>query len=372
MPQDEFEELLKRCQDSLAAIELSVPGINGPSQPPVKFSLTQEEPATPAPPYSLDAPPPVAEPAPKPAAAYSLDASLPPPEPEPAFPEVAPEAPARSAPDLNLTSLAPAVPTRAPLAVAALPSSRAGMATARLWAAGALVAAVCAAGLWYASRAGDTSVELERSDAAALRPERGDMIAARGGELVGASLSGAVLRRAPLKDTVAGMHWDAGVLWTIDGRTPTVIARTDNPAPDVVYRLNHVPGAIFVKDQYLWTSERGSQSIRQFLISRSILGAMLQPLDRFELPGLRPAAFSLDSDSNLWLVDSGTRRLHHLRFDGSALKPVESAPLAPLIGAEGDVKALAISGGAVWLLYQAGGRDILRRAPLRRLDWAAP
>jgi hypothetical protein len=137
------------------------------------------------------------------------------------------------------------------------------------------------------------------------------------------------------------------------------------------FRLNHVPGALYVKDKYLWTAEKAGGVLHQFLISRSILGALLQPLDSFELSGLYPETFTFDEAGALWLVDQPTRRLYRLRLENGTFKRVSSAPLSPLFGPQGRFRGLSVENGAVWILSQPGpgGRAALRRIAVARLDW---
>ncbi len=108
-------------------------------------------------------------------------------------------------------------------------------------------------------------------------------------------------------------------MWSTDGRTASITERADG-GRTTVFRLNHVPGAIYVKDKYLCTSEKGGHTLHQFLISRSILGALLQPLDSFELNGLSPETFTIDDAGTLWLVDEPTRRLYRLRLEERLLQ----------------------------------------------------
>ena len=117
--------------------------------------------------------------------------------------------------------------------------------------------------------------------------------------------------------------------------------------------------------------EKGGHSLHQFLISRSILGAILQPIDSFELAGRSPDSFTIDDDGTLWIVDQPSRRLFRLRLENGAYKQVSSAPLSPFVGPDGKLRSLTIENEAVWILTQprTGGGAALRRISLSRFDW---
>ncbi|MFI5349506.1 MAG: hypothetical protein ACHQ2Z_08175, partial [Elusimicrobiota bacterium] len=238
-------------------------------------------------------------------------------------------------------------------------------------AAAAAGVAAGAFGVWLARRpAPDFAIEVDAADAMAVRPEKGDLLVAEGKELVDLSRTGRTLERRPLDAPVDSLCWNQGSLWSVDGRTPSVIERAEG-GRETVFRLNHVPGAIYVKDKSLWTAEKDGHVLHQFLISRSILGAILQPLDSFELTGLSPAGFAIDDAGTLWLADEATRRLFRLRLENGTYKQFASAPLSPFLGPQGKLQDLTIDGDAVWILAQKGngGRTALRRIAVGHLDW---
>jgi hypothetical protein len=393
MPKDEFELLLERCHERLAGINLNVPTLDGgaPRQTQTAYSLTPAAPAPqkpseapkPSVPAALVAPPEVPEP-PKPAAPPALaarpvvaEAPLPaakPPLPRPAAEEREEDeffpplriSPRTSAPSAPLWR-APSAPAPAP---APTPAPARGRRVAAVSAASALAAAG-AFGVWLARRpAADLSIKVDGADAFAIRPDKGDLLVAEGKDLVDLARDGRTLSRRPLDSAIDFMRWEQGSLWTTDGLTPSIIEHVEG-GRTTVFRLNHVPGSIFVSDKYLWTAEKGGRTIHQFLISRSILGAILQPIDSFQLNGLTPDSFTIDDAGALWLAEESTRRLYRLRLENGAYKLIESAPLSPLIGPEGKLRGLTIEDDAVWIMARPapGGRGALRRILLSRLDW---
>lgn len=344
MPQDEFELLLERCGERLAEINLSLPALEDGAPRPQVYTLAP-------------APPPRPEPAP--ARAQTAPAEKEPDEtPEDdVFPPplVIPRTPPPAAPR--------AQPTTAPQA-ARFTSRRAVYAAAAIVAAGACWS-------WRARRsASDLEIDVDGADAMAVRPEKGDLMVAEGTELVALNRDGRELERRQLDAPVASLRWAQGSLWSADGVSRAITERTKG-GRSTVFTLNHVPGALFVKDKYLWTSEKNGNTIRQFLITRAILGAMLQPLDSYALPGLSPETFAMDDAKTLWLVDSASRRLFRLRVENGSYRPVDSAPLSPFVGPEGRLHGLTIEDDAVWIMVRRakGGRALLRRIAKSRLDW---
>ena len=345
MSNDEFDLLLERCRERLSEIDLRVPALETGAPPQPVYSLTPAAPPTPVereeeeffpplqarsrtPPPAIALPNPPLDPAP---------GRAPEPEPEPAA-ELEPK-------DRRLTA------TRAAAASAAV-------------AAGIL-------GVWLSRRpSADLDIEAAGAEALAVRQDKGDMLIAEGSELVDLSLDGRALGRRPLDAPVESLHWDRGSLWSADGRTASVIERTD-AGHATVFTLNHVPGALYVKDNYLWTTEKGGHALHQFQITRSILGTILQPIDSFELGGLTPETFTIDDAGTLWVVDEPSRRLYRLHLENGTYQRSASAPLSPFVGPAGKIRGLSAQDGAVWMLAQdgSGGRASLRRIALSRLDW---
>ncbi len=356
MASDDFELVLERCRDRLAEINLRVQDLEASSpRSPAPLTLEPDDP----PRARL---PPLAE------------IPIAPPAPE-APPR--PELPAVAA-DSGETYIFPPPGSRpwTPLPASRPMTAGEGAPEARparlRHAALAAAAAVAAGGLgvWLERRPSNLSFGIDAIDALAVRPDKGDILAARGKELVDMAMDGRTLRRLPLEAPVRSLRWNQGSLWSVDGRTAAIVEHPDGDR-ETVFPLNHVPETFFVKDKYLWTAEKGAHAIHQFLISRSILGAILQPLDLYDLPGLTPETFALDDAGDLWIVDSASRRLYRLRSEGGTFKPVASAPLSPLVGPEGRIRALTIEGGSVWLLSAPaqGARGVLSRIVLSRLDW---
>lgn len=354
MSEDEFDALLRRCTQRLSEITLKVPSLERADAPRRPARLSLDPAAEPREPAAVLTPPPE-KPAPKPAPleAHEEEVEVFPPvryrpaeTPRPALPRVqAPAAPPVTAPP----------PVRRRLAAPA--------------AAAALALALVALGVWSSRRAPELTIPLDGADAMAVRPESGDVLVARGAEVTTVAPDGRITGRRTLEGAVAGLAWTPGSLWSVDGTSPEVTERRDGERP-TVFHLNHVPSAVFARGQNLWTQERGGRAIHQYLVSRSILGALLQPLDLLEIPGIAPEAFAFDEAGALWVVDGQTRSLYELRAVRGAYKPVRSAALSPLLGPSGFIHGLTIDAGAVWLLSRpAGGASVLRRIPFSRLNW---
>lgn len=357
MPHDEFELVLDRCRERLSEINLLVPGLEtgAPRRAPPVDTLTPPPPATPA----LAAPAPAA-PAPVQVPSDAAEAR----EDDEIFPplRLREKTPVPSVPIWG----APAPPTPPP---APRPPERRRLAATV--SAAAAVAATGAFGLWMARRpAPELSIPVDGADALAVRPNGRGLLVAQGMDLVDLALDGRTLSRRTLDAAVESMRWAHGSLWSVDGKTPSVVERLDG-GRTTVYPLNHVPGAIYANDKYIWTAEKGSRVIHQFQISRSILGAILQPIDTFELDGLVPESFMIDDAGTLWAVQESTRRLYRLRLENGAYKLVSSAALSPFLGLDGKLRGLTIEEDAVWIMSQPaeGGRGALRRILLSRLDW---
>lgn len=349
---DPFEALLKRCGERLSEIRLSVPDLEKTaSRPAARLSLSPPE----APPPPL---PRAARPEPRP----PLPEIPIPPEAEEieVFPPAAAPAPAptpepRSKPNAGMpeTSQHPRPRSRA-LFVAA--------------AAGLVIAAL---GFWASRRdSGAIEIALPGADAAAVRPDGGDMLVARGAELLAVSRAGKTLSRGVLNGRIAGLYCLQNSAWSVDGANPEVTEWREGERP-IVFRLNHVPQAIFAQGNDLWTVEKGGHAIHQYIISRSIMGAMLQPLDLFEVPDLTAESIAIDGTGTLWVIDDETRALYRLRAQGGVYKIVDQAPLSPLLGPAGSLRGLTLDGDAVWIFLRPaeGGAAVLRRIPLRRLAW---
>ncbi|HXT00709.1 MAG TPA: hypothetical protein VN915_08555 [Elusimicrobiota bacterium] len=370
MAQDEFDRLLEHCSERLAEISLSIPALEDGSPRPAVYTL-EPQPPKPAPRPAAPPRPPEAAERPAEPAGVLPEAPAPAPAPEP-FAEPAAESEVFPPPRAEERPPAPQWrpgPPRTPPPPTPVPASRGGRRAAAAAAAGVLAAAGAYV-LWLMRRpAPDLDIELDRADAMAVRPERGDLLVAEGRGLVDMSRAGQTLGRQPLDAAVDTMCWDQGVLWTADGRTASVVERGEG-GKDTVFSLNHVPAAIYAKDRYLWTAERNGAGLHQFLISRSILGAMLQPLDSFALDGISPESFTIDDKGTLWVADGPTRRLYRLKLENGSYKRASSAPLSPIVGPEGRLRGLTIDGDGVWMLAEhAGGGVALRRIAVSRFDW---
>lgn len=357
MAQDEFERLLERCSERLSEITLTIPALESGAPRPKTYSLDPEPPkAKPAP--VLPAPPPApAEPAPPAAPARA-------PEPVPARTDVDAEE--------HVVFPPPRTPDRTPPPSRPSPEpASSSLARPAVAAAAGLLAAAGAYGAWLLRRPpAEIDLPLDDAQAMAVRPEKGDLLVAEGRELVDLTRGGKTLSRAPLDAPVDSMSWNQGSLWIADGRSSSVSERGED-GKTTVFSLNHVPSALYAKDRYLWTAEKSAGALHQFLISRSILGAMLQPIDSFELSGLSPESFTIDDSGTLWVADGPTRRLYRLRLENGAYKKLASAPLSPFVGPSGKLRDLTVDGDGVWILAeQDGGRVALRRIAVARLDWS--
>jgi hypothetical protein len=236
---------------------------------------------------------------------------------------------------------------------------------------GLAVAALIGFGVWRVQRpAADRTFELDPADAAALRPEHSDILVAQGAKLLNVSETGRALESRTLEAPVASISWNAGNLWSVDGRTRAVLERRDATGTATAFTLNHVPRAVYAHGRYLWTLEDGGKTIRQYLVSRSLVGVQLQPLDMYQLPDLTADAIAVDDADVIWVFDHASRRLYRLHAVGASLRPIDSAPLKALIGAA-DVRAMFLDDGAVWILAApAGGRSVVHRVTADQLDWA--
>ncbi|MFI5363751.1 MAG: hypothetical protein ACHQ49_17460, partial [Elusimicrobiota bacterium] len=288
--------------------------------------------------------------------------------PPPAFAAPAPPAPVWSAP--AAPAPAPAREKAASPKPAAPASTGSRSRAAAAWAA-ALIGAAASLGVWALRRApADIVLELENADAMALQSSKGDLLVGEGKELVEMSRSGKSVGRRPLDAPVVSLRWDQGSLWSTDGQKARITESSDS-GRTTVFGLNHVPARLFAKDLSLWTVDKDGAVLHQFQISRSILGALLQPIDSFDLNGLAAEVFTFDDAGTLWLADRSSRRLYRLRLDGNSFKRVDSAPLSPFVGPQGELRSLTIDDGAIWILSKAadGGRAELRRIALSRFDW---
>jgi len=219
---------------------------------------------------------------------------------------------------------------------------------------------------------GELTLTLADGDALAVRAETNDLLVAAGGSLLRLNAQGKILETLPFSAPACDLAWSSGSLWSVDGRAPAVTERAERKAPSV-FALNHVPTSIHVHGNSLWTVEKDGRSIKQFMITRSLLGTFLQALDIHDLGALQPESFDVDESGLLWLVDAPTRRLYKLKASSGAYRAVAWAPLMPLIGPSGRVRGLTVQDEAVWLLQKVDGERgaVLHRLPLRRLDWTA-
>lgn len=271
------------------------------------------------------------------------------------FPPAAP--PARTPqPPTPRPAPAPAPPLAAPIRTLA-------------FAAAAMLLVVL--GVWTVRRPPRTfDIALPGAVAAAVRPGNGDVLFVRGSELLVLSREGKTLSRGDLSGRVSSLRWLQDSVWSVDGETPEVTERREGERP-TVFRLNHVPQAIFAQGNGIWTVEKGGHAIHQYMVSRSIMGAMLQPLDLFEVQDLTAESIAVDEAGTLWVADDETRALFRLRAQGGVYKIVDRAPLSPLLGPTGSLHGLTLDGDAVWLFSrpEKSGTPVLRRIPLVLLAW---
>lgn len=345
-PEDEFERILERCRSGLSEISLDLPDIDpAPAPPPIRLVEDPPPPPAPAPPP----PPPEPAPAPKPVLKPAPATPTPRPSPRPT-PIPRPSAPAL--PRLR------DIPWRA-----------AALATATL--------ILCAAAYrnWSRLDAKPLTLELARVDAMsdALGTGKGKLVIAAGRVVTVLDDKGRSVETRSLPVPVAAMSMSAGSLWTVDGRTPTIVEhRADGTSSS--FTVNHVPAALDAHEKYLWTTDEKSHQIHQYLITRSMLGLFLQPLDLYDLPGLSVDCFDMDYEGVLWLVDGPSRRLFRLKAEEAVYKPMDSTPLTPLVGNSGRIKGLAIKNGRLWLLVSpedGTGPSVLKRLSISSLRWTA-
>lgn len=332
-PDDEFERILQQCRQRLSEIDLRLPEID-PAPPRASFDLLGVDPAPdPAPPRSVP----------------------PPPEPEPPPHDAAPRE------------------ERPPRLERAGSPAPAGRGYPR-WAAVAAAAFILSSsvGYWLSRQeTGGLSLTFDRVDALGSAPGRGKAAVASGKTVTVLDADGRVVETRTLDASVAAISWSGGSLWTADGRTPALVERrADGKATS--FALNHVPAAIDAGEKYLWSVDAKGKVLRQFLITRSMLGVFLQPLDLYDLPQFTVACFAMDSDGTLWLVDASSRALYRLKPEGTAYKPTARASLTPVIGGAGRIQGIALEDGTLWILVAP--RDdkdacLLRRLSRRRLRW---
>lgn len=216
----------------------------------------------------------------------------------------------------------------------------------------------------------DRPFTLGSSDAAALRPERADLLVAQGSTLLDLTEDGRLLGRKTLDAPVTALGWDRGSLWKVDGRAHVFVEREEATGREIDYAVNYAPQTLALHGRQLWAVEPDGRTVHQYLISHSLLGVQLQPLDQYPLSGLTIAAIAVDDAEQLWVVDRASRRLHRLRKEGPGYRAVDSAPLAAFIDATGSVKSIDIEDGVVWLLVSdPGGRATMHRLEADRLDW---
>ena len=241
------------------------------------------------------------------------------------------------------------------------------------WAAlGGTALALCLAAFWLSRRGTETlSSTLARADAMSDVPGSGGVAIAADTTVTILGSDGHPLETRPLDAPVVALSWSSGALWTANGRTPALVEhRADGGTSS--FAVNHVPTAIDAHEKYLWSVDAQGKQVHQYLITRSMLGMFLQPLDLYDLSELTVESFDMDEEGVLWLVDSASRRLYRLKADGAVYKPVDSAPLTPLIGTTGRTKGIAIGSENIWILVSpedGPGSSVLKRFPLRRLTW---
>lgn len=280
----------------------------------------------------------------------------PPARPAPAFPKRE-NALVRTPPPAKTVSRAvPPAPSRRPRLLALAAVTGLGLAAAAYWAARRAPAGL--------------EVPLGDASAVAVRPGSADFMVVQHGELEVRTEAGAVTERRPFPGTIESMRWIQGSLWTLDGTSAEVTERRPGERP-TIFRLNHVPSALFVTGSSVWTVEKNGRTLHQYLLSRSILGAMLQPLDLLEIQNLTADTIAFDDSGTLWIADDRTRSLFRLRAQSGVYKIVDRAPLSPLLGPVGALRSLTVDGDSVWIFTRpaGGGNGTLRRIPISRLDW---
>ncbi len=380
---DDFERLLARCRAQLDSISLHLPAMEGETSAPQERAPS---PGMQTPPPAPPPPTPPPEPArveitavkPAPAAAATARQTIvsvaPAPEAPPpvvAIRESSPASPRFDPPPAPLPDLTPppSPPRRfvKPRAAPAAPPS---------WrpAAYGLAALAAGAGLWWWQRPPlDRPFSLAASDAAALRPPRADILVAQGSTLLDLTEDGRVIARSALPSPVTAIGWQGGYLWSVDGRSRMIKERRDGAEQDTVFAVNFAPARFCLHGRQLWALEPDGRVVRQYLISRSLLGVQLQPLDEYRLPGIEAAAIALDDAERLWVADRASARLLRLTREGPGYRLSDSASLADILKPGAEVRSLDVLDGQVWLLAsQPDGRSTMHRLSADRLGWKTP
>ena len=211
----------------------------------------------------------------------------------------------------------------------------------------------------------------DRIDAMSKVPESRGVALSAGNVVTILDRDGRAVETRPLDAPVTALSLTPGSLWTSNGRTPALVEQRA-AGRRATFTLNHVPLYVDAQERSLWTSDDKGKQIHQYLITRSMLGVFLQPLDLYDLPELTADCFDMRNDGVLWVVDAPSRRLYRLKADGPAYRPVDSAPLAAFIGGAGRGRGLAVVEGYLWLLLSPDdgkGASVLKRLSLRRLAW---
>ena len=370
--EDDFEQVLTRCREQLTDITLTVPDLDEEGGDRVaRFSLEEMTATHPNRSESADivaaSEPTVSS---EPIVSVAMD-----PE-EPRTESVMEDVPALA--DMERTSLEPPPqvnqesPSPKSLPAARRRAQKAGDRNLRF--AVSLFVALAAAGLaaYRLTRDQGNSLQIPLgSSATALAHsfDLGEFYVAQGGEVLTFTRAGALLRRKKIDGELAALRWNQGALWSVDGKSSNVVERRG--ARPTIYTLNHVPNTLFLNDRFLWTGERSSRTLRQFMLSRSILGAMLQPIDRVDLPSnIDLLTFSFDPGGDLYVVDNSQYRLIRFRLNGGTYRPFLSAPLSPILGPDESLHRLYLERGSLWALSNPeNGRSALKRIPFSSLHW---
>ncbi len=370
--EDDFEQLLTRLREQLTDIALTVPDLDteGGERVP-RFSLGEAA----VKPASSDAATIVA--ASEPMAAWktppnmSVDAAPARLEPAQTLPPA--QAAASYFQDAPTASVFIATPPPTAPDVTA-PWRKFGVRNAILAASLLIALGIAGLGAYRLSQDGEGAIRIpldQPASAFMLTADLQEFLISEGNELLTVAHSGEIRRRRFVEGAFAALRWSQGAVWTIDGRSAAITERRGEMRP-TVYSLNHVPTSLYLNDRFLWTGERSTRTLRQFMVSRSILGAMLQPIDRIDLPAnIDLIAFSFESGGDLYVADARQHRLVRFHTTGGAYRALQSAPLSPILGPDDSHHRFFLEKGNIWALTNpTGGVSEIKRIPFSSLNWA--
>lgn len=398
-PEEELEKLIVACRTRLSGIDLVVADIDAELPAPFpKISLDDPIPDAPPPrkagpigavsPAVPNVPPRnIFEPPARAPEPVVESAAKPPPE-TPAAPKPAPnrwtldsvlptEQPSSRVEIFPRPNAAPLDGPRKQAPVPAASTAAAIKLGASRWAYAVAAAAFLATGVAFVEHLSEPplisdSFRVDGAEALAVQTDHAGLVIARTGQLDDIRLDGTIRSSRPLPSAMINMQMNKSELWSVDGEHRQVRVERDG-SHSTVFPLNHVPGAVFVKDTELWTAEKDGRGMHQYLISRSILGPMLQPLDAFEIENITPEVIAIDRNGLLLIIDDQTRSIYRLRSEGGIYKIQQRADLSALAGGAVKFHGCAIDEKEAWFLVKDDtGAETAKRVELARLSWTIP